>query len=102
MSDAKVPIGQRLAAECALMGDSYALPVVFDLASTLSVVALLQLALRHPATKGSPTSVIARGFIAQVIATLEAGGFTAHAELVKLGDNPQLDQVVATNGYTGI
>jgi hypothetical protein len=61
-----------------------------DLTSLMSLCGNLQLALRHPLNSG-PGAQIARRLIDDVRAGLLRCGFTAHAELIGLGDNPALD-----------
>lgn len=61
-----------------------------DLPSVPSLCGNLQLALRHPLNSG-PSAQIARRLIDDTIAGLKARGFTAHAEMIALGDDPTLD-----------
>lgn len=72
-------------------GQEFVLPVHFDLSALLSLVATLQVALRHPEMKG-PTAERVQNVIASIIQRLKEEGFEAHAELMLLGNDPQYDQ----------
>ncbi|HZT29696.1 MAG TPA: hypothetical protein VFA33_07435 [Bryobacteraceae bacterium] len=80
----------RVAAEQDAAPDDLIFPVHLDLAAVLALVGNLQLALRHPRNCG-PTADTARAFIAGMIAKLQEHGFAAHAELLDLGNHPELD-----------
>lgn len=69
---------------------SYVLPVHMDLATVLGVVANLQLASRHEMNVG-PTAQTSRRVVAQIITRLEADGYPATAEFMKLGNDPRHD-----------
>lgn len=87
--------GQRLAAERELLNArDFTLPVMMGLAPAISICGLLQLAMRHPGTKGQPSEAMARTFVAGIIHSLEAAGFKEHAQLIRMGDNPVHDQPV--------
>ena len=63
-----------------------------DLSSILQLCANLQLALRHPGNTG-PAADTARTMVDRLRAELLARGFTAHAEIIALGDDPANEQV---------
>jgi hypothetical protein len=56
-----------------------------DLPSALTLVANLQLALRHPGNVGGNTDIM-RQLVAGVVQRFEQAGLTAHVELALLGD----------------
>lgn len=88
-------ITERLAAERVMLnGNDWAMPVALGLAPTIAICGLLQLAMRHPGTKGSPTAQIAREFINGVVTSLEESGFKEHAQLVRLGGDPAHDRPI--------
>jgi hypothetical protein len=68
----------------------FILPIHFGLMELLSLVANLQLALRHPGNTGQSEQT-AREIIAAVIERVEAAGFRAHAVAMRLGDDPLWD-----------
>lgn len=68
----------------------FKVPLVFDLSSLLCLVANLQLALRHPGNTGAAKQ-LARATIDGIIERVSEAGFSATAELMKLGDDPQHD-----------
>jgi hypothetical protein len=80
---------QKVQAEAVLAAD-WKIQFELDLASALSLCANLQLALRHPHNNG-PTAGTARRLIDEIRAGVEERGFTAHAELIGLGDDPTND-----------
>jgi hypothetical protein len=71
-------------------GRGFILPLHLDLASLLSLVGNLQLALRHPANKG-PSALIARELVDSIQKRLIDAGYFAHAEVVEIGNNPAFD-----------
>ncbi len=71
---------------------NFRLLVDLDLHTLISIVGLMQLALRHPGATG-PSAEIARRAIDGMIAKLRECGLMAHAELARLGDNPESDDV---------
>jgi hypothetical protein len=68
----------------------YSLPLAIDLGGALSIVACLQLALRHPQIPEAQER-IARGIVAGMIERVRRDGFPASAELMELGNNPEND-----------
>lgn len=71
----------------------YLLPIHMGLTEVVSMVGMLQLALRHPANT-STTARIVRQILDDIIERVERDGLTAVAEVMRLGDNPELDEVV--------
>jgi hypothetical protein len=69
----------------------FTLPVHLDLHPLICVVAHLQLALRHPANKGLSSEVVRR-IVDMMIERVEAAGFPATAEMLRLGDDPEFDE----------
>jgi hypothetical protein len=65
-----------------------------DLSSATCIVAQLQLALRHPVNRGASASII-RKLITEIITDLEMQGLPTTAALLRLGDNPDYDEVRA-------
>ena len=86
----KCDLLHRVAVEQAASRD-WKLPVVMDVQVLMSVVAALQLALRHPKNIG-PSAQIVRDVLNQIIERVEGEGFCAVAELMKLGDNADYDE----------
>jgi hypothetical protein len=72
--------------------DGWVMPVEFELGALLCIVGSLQLSLRHPANRGL-TSHTARDFVDQVIGSVRAAGWIAHAELMEAGNDPANDGV---------
>ncbi len=73
----------------------FTLPVAFDLAGILSIIGLLQLALRHPGVDArGPAARIVQAFIDESAKALEDHAYPAHAELIRLGDKPANDVAV--------
>lgn len=70
-------------------GDFY-VPLNLDLTGALGIVASLQLSLRLPGNIGPP-AVSARAAIEWIISTAKTQGFTAVAELMRMGDDPRND-----------
>ena len=66
--------------------------VLLDLDSALCLVGNLQLALRHPGNTGLSAKT-ARETIDGIIERAREAGYSAHAELMKLGDDPAHDVV---------
>jgi len=83
LADAEIP---RLA--------DYRLPLTLDLANVCAMVAHLQLSLRHPQATGA-SAVVARKLVNSIIARLESDGVQVVADLLRLGDDPNYDQVGA-------
>lgn len=81
---------QRIREERERLGDEFQLPVLLDLDSALCLVGNLQLALRHPENTG-PSAAVARRAIDGIIERAREAGYSAHAELMKLGDDPRHD-----------
>lgn len=61
-----------------------------DLSSVLQLVGNLQLALRHPGNNGV-AAALARKVIRMVFDGLRNRGFSAHAEIIALGDDSAND-----------
>lgn len=72
--------------------DEYLMPVNLHLGMLLSLIASLQLALRHPRNEGM-AATHAREFISAVIDRLRLDGYPATAQLAELGNDPQHDEV---------
>ena len=81
---------KRVEDEISAANPDFILPVHLDVLSALSIIGTLQLALRHPANTGAAAAV-ARSTIDGLIAMLTEYGFTATAELARLGDNRDYD-----------
>lgn len=73
-----------------LDGANFRLPVMLDLDSSLCLVGLLQLALRHPDNTGRCART-AQAIIGGVIDSLHEAGFHAAAELAGCGDGEVSD-----------
>jgi hypothetical protein len=81
---------RRVQDELERLGDGFELPVHLDLTAALCLVGNLQLALRHPGNTG-PSAQVARMIIDGVIARMKEAGYLAHAEVMRLGDDPSFD-----------
>lgn len=81
---------QRLREERERLGDEFRLPVILDLDTALCIVGNLQLALRHPGNRGASAEV-ARTTIDGIIERTRTAGYAAHAQLMKLGEDPRYD-----------
>jgi len=68
----------------------FVLPVHLDLQTLLCLVGALQLALRHPGNNGQSSQVV-KDVVDAIIDRLEGHQFTAIAELMRLGFNPEHD-----------
>jgi hypothetical protein len=68
----------------------YVLPLHLNMLMLLTLVANLQLALRHPGNTG-PSAEAARGIIDGIIDRVRDDGYPAHAELMELGNDPAYD-----------
>jgi hypothetical protein len=66
------------------------IPILLDPTLALMLVANLQLALRHPGNCGKSAEV-ARQVVDGIIARFEEMGYKAHAELARLGNDPEYD-----------
>lgn len=78
-----------IAEEVYRSGD-WCLAIQLDLTSLLSVVAGLQLSLRHPQNVG-PNAKVAREVIDAIIVRVEAEGFLGVADAMRPGDDPRFD-----------
>ena len=62
-----------------------------DLHVTLSLISMVQLALRHPGAKSLSAARLARDVINGLIGRMKDAGYTANAELASLGFDPDYD-----------
>lgn len=72
------------------------LPIVFDPAMAMTIIGMLQLALRHPRTKGQTTSAITEDFIRGLQGMLAELHLAAHVEVISRGANAVPDVIDST------
>ena len=68
----------------------YVLPLHMDVEVISSLVAALQLALRHPRNTGRTAGTV-RAAVDSIIQRVEADGYPALATLLRLGNDPEND-----------
>ena len=89
----KTDLFQRCLHEAQVEDDgSFRMPLHLDLTAGCALIGNLQLALRHP-DNVNESARVARQIIDGLITMMATCGFHAHAEMCRLGDNPDYDVV---------
>ena len=71
-------------------GRDFTIQLKLDIQASLCIVSLLQVALRRPELPEN-TQEAARLFIDLIHQRFQAAGYTAFAQMIELGDNPEFD-----------
>lgn len=77
-------------AEAKRLHKDWSVNVNYDLATLITLIGTLQLAMRHPQFRKKPSFAV-RNAVAHLMAAIPED-MPATRELVRLGDNPQYDQ----------